>query len=367
MKKKNNNKTHRNKLYKMKGCSKKRHRKYSRTTKINGGSDINLAYPNNDVIRIPNPYLAYTGKGGTIPLNTNAINKAIPNTGPPPSGNIILNSALPQRGGYGCNNAKFTPLMKGGCGCNNSTPTPTFMKGGCGCNNSTPTPTPTFMKGGCGCNNSTPTLMNGGNGTGYMLKPSNFETNLVKQSNNENLPNSQINSLMSGGKKSCGCGNNLFSFMSKNKKGGYSQCPTCGLGFMTGGNKGIPYPDGLVGSPWTSNSETWSGVNGVSGDGNYFKNNLYTNDVSRQMIATGANPPFSIGGKKYKSKTRKQKGGTFSNFLSQDLINLGRQVQYNIGSNYDTLFGYKAPVNPLPWKDQIPNTPNLATVKSMSI
>ena len=79
------------------------------------------------------------------------------------------------------------------------------------------------------------------------------------------------------------------------------------------------------------------------------------------MVATGANPPFSIGGKR---KTRKQRGGTLSNFIGQDLINLGRQFQFGVGSAYNALAGYQSPTNPMPWKGQMPNTPSLATVRA---
>jgi hypothetical protein len=42
-----------------------------------------------------------------------------------------------------------------------------------------------------------------------------------------------------------------------------------------------------------------------------------------------------------------------SNFIGQDLLNLGRQFQYGVGSTYNAMRGYAAPVNPLPWKDQL--------------
>ena len=118
-----------------------------------------------------------------------------------------------------------------------------------------------------------------------------------------------------------------------------------------GGNPGIPYPNGLAGSPWTPAISGWPGVNGIQGDRNHFPLNTYKNDISRQMIDVGPNPPFVVGGSK-KGRTRKQRGGTLSNFLTQDLINLGRQVQFGVGSAYNALSGYSAPVNPLPWKDQ---------------
>ena len=85
------------------------------------------------------------------------------------------------------------------------------------------------------------------------------------------------------------------------------------------------------------------------------------------MRDVGANPPFTYlkGGKRRKTsnkrsiknkrtnkkrKSKTQKAG--NNFLSQDLINVGRQLQYGVGSAYNGIRGYTSPVNPLPWKDQ---------------
>ena len=160
--------------------------------------------------------------------------------------------------------------------------------------------------------------------------------------------------LMKGG---CGCG----------LQSGGSSCPTCS---MTGGNKckmtggvgnnGIPYPNGLAGTPWTPSIGGWPGVDGIGGNRNYLALNEYNVDPQTAMISTGANPPFSIGGR----KGRKQKGGTMSNFISQDLINLGRQIQFGVGSVYNGLLGYSAPVNPMPWKGQLENTPSLASIKA---
>lgn len=52
-------------------------------------------------------------------------------------------------------------------------------------------------------------------------------------------------------------------------------------------------------------------------------------------------------------KCMKQKGGVLSNFLFQDITNFGRNMMYNASSEYNTLAGYKSPVNPTPWKDQL--------------
>jgi len=193
------------------------------------------------------------------------------------------------------------------------------------------------------------------------------------------IPASQnwLGSQLKGG--SCNCGLPILQGGSHRNS---CKCTMCKKG-QNGGNglpygqglpemKDIPYPSGLTGSPWKPPIPNWPGVDGVSGNRNHLSYNTYSpNDVSRQMVNVGANPPFSIGGgdARIKSKTTKKsktmkkgkkkslkKGGSLSNFLSQDLINLGRQAQFDLGSSYNALNGYAAPVNPLPWKDQLPNT-----------
>ena len=236
------------KLYKMKGCSRKKNSRKSRKTrnrKYLGGTG--LAYPSNNVPTTPNPFLAYTGKGGSVNLEN-----AYPAKEPPSNGYGWINPQ-PQKGG-----------LCGTCG---------VMAGG-----------------SCGC------------------------------------------SLMKGG--------------------------------SSNSNNGIPYPDGLVGKPWTPAIQGWPGVSNTTGDSNYYPVNDYKNDISRQMQNIGANPPFN-GMKGGKKSRRNQKGGNLSNFLGQDLINLGRQFQFGVGSAYNALAGYPSPVSPLPWKDQLSNTPSLATIKAL--
>jgi len=263
----------RQRVYKMKGCSKKNKKFFL------GGGD-NLAYPYSGPT-IPPP-LAYTGKGGATNLSS-----AFPNSGPPARAQNWIGSQVTSGGSKGGSYGCGIPVMSGGNCMSCQTP------------------------------------------------------------------------LMSGG--SCG--------------------PLCALGYqaagkkgkkmaMKGGNPGIPYPDGLVGKPWTPAISGWPGVDGISGNRNYLENNTYDTDISRQMVSLGANPPFLKGGKKqrksrsHKNKSKKQRGGTLSNFLGQDLINLGRQFQFGVGSAYNALSGYPAPVNPLPWKDQLVRTPNLSSIKS---
>ena len=137
------------------------------------------------------------------------------------------------------------------------------------------------------------------------------------------------------------------------------------------GGSSLPYPNGLLGDAWTPSISGWPGIDGISMDRNHLGYNTYDNDVSRQMLDVGANPPYTYlkGGKRRntykrsknnktqnanknnkKRKRKTQKGG----FLGQDLINVGRQIQYGIGSAYNGIRGFTSPVNPLPWKDQLP-------------
>lgn len=126
------------------------------------------------------------------------------------------------------------------------------------------------------------------------------------------------------------------------------KCTSCKNG-QHGGNT---VNNSLVGKPWNSNSSEWPGVDNIQGNRNHLALNNYLSDVQRSI--KGGN----------KKQTRKQKGGNLSNFLTQDLINLGRQFQFNLGSAYNGLAGYSSPVNPMPWKEQLVNTPSLNTVKA---
>ena len=167
----------------------------------------------------------------------------------------------------------------------------------------------------------------------------------------------------------CGCGMpSIFSGGSAQKGG------CCGMSSLSGGsaqkggagNGGIPYPNGLVGTSWTSNASSWPGVDGVSGNSNHYAQNTFKNgDPQLEIKYTGAQPPFLGGGRKRNKTNKKQRGGNLSNFLTQDLINLGRQFQYGVGTAYNGITGYSAPVSPLPWKGQMPNTPSFASVKAM--
>jgi len=176
--------------------------------------------------------------------------------------------------------------------------------------------------------------------------------------------------------KNCGCDltNGKDHLCGQEMKGG-----NCGCNLQSGGghiamkggacysgNGGIPYPNGLLGKSWTPNPAGWPGVGNVAMNRNHLGYNTYSPvDISRQMVDVFPNPFKLIGGRKNKklnknNKTKKQntkkiKGGAMSNLLGQDLINLGRQVQYGVGSAYNTVLGYPSPVNPMPWKGQFQN------------
>jgi hypothetical protein len=248
-------KSKKQKLYKMRGCSKK-----NKSRKHKGGANMNLAYTGKPIFSLPNPHLAYTvpssnKTGGTnssnMRTNTNAENPVYPNTGGPPASQNWLNSST---------------LRGGSCG------------GTCG-----------LLKGG------------------------------------------------SNHRSGCKCSK------CKGQKGGNGLPYGQGLPEM----KPALAPNGLTGQSWGGNFE-WPGTTNIGGNNNHYALNTYSPvDISRQMKDIGAQPPFLGGGKGKKS--RKQRGGTLSNFLYQDLVNVGRQIQYGVGSTYNALSGYNSPVNPMPW------------------
>jgi len=285
------------KVYKMRGCSKNTRRRH-----LGGSTDAPLAYTGEHVFSLPNPNLAYTGKqpllGGAIPgsmINTPMAQNT--NGGNP----AYPNTGPPKPPSGGTIFNSVMPQHGGTCSsCNNP-----LMTGGC-----------------CGC------------GSG-----------------------------MTGGRRR----------KSRKNKGG--TCGLCAMGFMVGGtrhrvgckcsdcksrrisrsmkggNPGIPYPGGSTGSPWGANNNQLPGADGIGGNRNHYALNTYSaGDPQTSMVDVGANPPFlnMKGGK------RNQKGGTLSNFIGQDLINLGRQFQYGLGSAYNALAGYSSPINPMPWKGQFP-------------
>ena len=103
-----------------------------------------------------------------------------------------------------------------------------------------------------------------------------------------------------------------------------------------------PIPGPFTGDPW--GAKYWPGENGVGSDNNYYKQNLYHQDPQTMM---------KLGGKRTKSKKNRKRGG---GLIPDSILNLGRSVSYNMGSSFNQLSGYPAPVNPLPYKDQLRDT-----------
>lgn len=127
-----------------------------------------------------------------------------------------------------------------------------------------------------------------------------------------------------------------------------------------------PMPGPITGSAWGPDLK-WPGMNGVSGDRNYLAPYKTDNDPQQQMSMNDAGYKTMnsmIGGytynKKHSSSTKSsasisKKGGAL---VPQDLLNLGRDFNYNFTSAYNALNGYKAPVDPLPYKGQLTGTLN---------
>lgn len=225
--------------------TKKRRQQKRKHKYLGGATNMVLAYSPNAEIAVPNPSLAYTGKGG---------NKIYPAKEPLGDGFNFLNPQVNQRGG-------------------------------------------------CGCSLS----LNGGGKTRR--------------------------------KKRTICNKCFFGGKVKHRRG--CKCSRCRI--QKGGNSGIPYPNGLVGSSWTPNAQSWPGVNGIPGDSNHLSYNNYPTDPQTAIIDTNTTLP----------QPQIKGGGTLSNFMGQDFINFGRQIQYGLGSAYNTLSGYSQPVNPMPFKDQL--------------
>ena len=150
--------------------------------------------------------------------------------------------------------------------------------------------------------------------------------------------------------KSCKC-----RYCSKNRKCSYCQhrkcpksckCKKC-IHKRTHKRKGgsfykpaAPIPGPFVGQPIGNQPSTWPGENGISSDRNYYSENLYKVDPQTMM---------KLGGKKTKKRSKKGGLGPFS----QGIVNIGRSLGYNWGSASNQIRGYDAPINPLPWKDQL--------------
>ena len=132
---------------------------------------------------------------------------------------------------------------------------------------------------------------------------------------------------------SSGCPLAPYSWNQMNMKGG--NCTSCMKGGSSFYKPAAPLPPPLIHSPWTPSIKGWPGVDGVDGGRNYLSNNLYDGGDPQTMMKLGG--------------SKKLKGG---GLIPQNLVDLGRGIEFNLKSVSNTLNGYAAPVNPLPYQDQ---------------
>jgi hypothetical protein len=148
--------------------------------------------------------------------------------------------------------------------------------------------------------------------------------------------------------------------------GSCAMCSQTSIVPQSGGNffkpiNSIPGP--FVGSAWGGSLNKWPGMNGIGGDRHFLKNYDADNNIVSQnpqlqmsMGDSGYNTLKSItGGNKKKSSRKSMKAG---GIVPQDLVNLGSDFSFNLKSAYNALNGYKAPVDPLPYKDQLSHSLN---------
>jgi hypothetical protein len=130
---------------------------------------------------------------------------------------------------------------------------------------------------------------------------------------------------------------------------------------------GSPMPGPFIGKAWGPPVSKWPGMDGIGANRNFHKNydspnnNIVTKNPQLQQLTADIDAGYRtlnsmVGGYKYKNKSRGKKGG---GLIPQDLVNLGQDFTYNLNSAYNALNGYKAPVNPLPYKDQLTNSLSL--------
>jgi hypothetical protein len=220
-----------------------------------------------------------------------------------------------------------------------------------------------------------------------------------------------LNRTLKGGSGcgSCGCPIAPLSWNQMNQFGGYvkdgptgyppvigsgqngGMCGVCSqVPVQSGGNffkPPVPVPGPFVGQAWGTNINEWPGVDGVGANRNFLStiNKVIDNDPALQMNTSDVDAGYKtlssmVGGyvydtpkktkakRKTNSKTTSKSGSKTSttsslsrssssikggSLIPQDLLNLGSDITYNMKSAYNALNGYSAPVNPLPYKDQL--------------
>lgn len=157
------------------------------------------------------------------------------------------------------------------------------------------------------------------------------------------------------GCRSTACPIAPYSWKQMQQQGG--SCASCNP--MNGGSfykPASPIPGPFVGQAWSPSVAKWPGVNGIGGDSNYLANNLYKTDPQTMMKLGGKSMNKRRGRSRTRSrrmnnkKSMNKRGG---GLIPQDLVNLGRDASFNFKSAYNAINGYAAPINSLPYKDQL--------------
>lgn len=146
---------------------------------------------------------------------------------------------------------------------------------------------------------------------------------------------------------------------------GGTTCSSCGQmpvvpSNMSGGSNFYkpagPMPGPTVGSAWTG--KELPGMDGIGSNRNYLGPYNTNNDPQQQMSMNDSGYKTMnsmVGGYTYNKKqssspSSSKKGG---GLVPQDLVNLGRDFGYNFKTAYNAINGYKAPVDPSPYKGQL--------------
>lgn len=147
----------------------------------------------------------------------------------------------------------------------------------------------------------------------------------------------------------CNCSHQCHNIFSRTKKN-YRKMNKRGGDFY---KPAAPIPGPIVGNYWKAQPQDWPGVDGVGGNRNIFPMNSYKVDPQTMMKLGGRGKRQSRTKKRQsrkKGRGRRKRGGMP---FTQGIVNIGRSIGYTLGSSSNELRGYNAPVNPLPWKDQL--------------
>ena len=143
---------------------------------------------------------------------------------------------------------------------------------------------------------------------------------------------------------------------SRKKRGGGVVGAPAGASFY---NNSAPYPNGLVGQPWTANGG-WPGTTGISGDNNYLKNNTYS--AGDPQTVNVVNERIG-GGRRSRRRRRSMRGGINNSILPGDLANVGRSFVNTLQNTSNTFMGKSAAVDPMPYNGHLPNTVDYQSIR----